>query len=295
MYAGLTAALVTPLTAHGGVSGADVSRLVGIVRPHVDALLATLSTGEGWALTRRQWTAMVSHTVRQAGRTPVWAGLLWPHTAQVAELAREAAGLGARAVAVATPFGRQVSQEQMYRHYRVVSAASRLPVIVYVESAVSGNTLELGTLLRICALPGVAAVKDSGGSPGFTRALIAARPGLPVLQGLEERVHDRPGTDGWVMALANVEPALCAEVFAGRADAARSAAGAALLREACERHGLARDDWYRTVKAELHRRGVISTDVTAARDTAEAAAAADRIAVPAASSGPARTEERSPV
>ncbi|MFE0189668.1 dihydrodipicolinate synthase family protein [Streptomyces sp. NPDC059008] len=263
MFPGVTVALVTPLTATGEVSEPAVARLVASVRPHVSALLPTLSTGEGGSLTERQWEAMVSATLRHADGLPVVAGVLRPTTAEVAARARTAEQLGARAVAVTTPYGPGVTQEEMYRHYEQLARATRLPLVVYHESAVSGNALELGTLLRICALPAVAGVKDSAGSGRFTRQLVAARPGVPVLQGLEHLLLESGPVDGYVLALANVEPALCAALFTDP-----TADRAAELTAACVRFGLERDDWYRALKTELCRRGVLETDRTADADPA---------------------------
>ncbi|MEU2869642.1 dihydrodipicolinate synthase family protein [Streptomyces olivoreticuli] len=257
MYHGVTVALVTPLSDRDEVSRRDVARLVDSVRPHVTALLPALSTGEGWVLTDRQWQDMVAHTLDRADGLPVLAGIQRPRTVEVAARARTAARLGAAAVVTTTPYGPDVTQQQMYDHYAAVSETAGLPVVVYHESEISGNTIEPGTLLKICALPGVAAVKDSAGSATATRALLAADPGVPVLQGLEHLVGDCGDVDGWVMALANVEPSLCATAFD-----ARPVYNAA-VREACERHGLDRPDWYRALKSELHRRRVIGTGRTA--------------------------------
>ncbi|MBV9139640.1 MAG: dihydrodipicolinate synthase family protein [Pseudonocardiales bacterium] len=253
-WTGVIVALVTPLTDAGEICAPDIARLIASVRPHVTALVPALSTGEGWALSDRQWSQLIASTVRYAGGLPVLAGIECPQTTEVIARARLAAVLGARAVVVTTPYGPQVSQQDMYRHYTAVTQATPLPVVVYHESAVSGNNLELDTLLRVCRLAGVVAVKDSGGSPAFTRRLIAARPGVPIFQGIEALLLEVGDVDGYVVALANIEPALCAELFVEPSTARASA-----VRAACERYGLARPDWYRMIKAELHRRGVLTT------------------------------------
>ncbi|MGW1835411.1 dihydrodipicolinate synthase family protein [Streptomyces sp. NPDC002067] len=270
MFPGVTVALVTPLSDAGEVSEPAVARLVASVRPYVSALLPALSTGEGGALTDEQWEVMVSATVRHADGLPVVAGALRPTTDEVAARARAAERLGACAVAVTTPYGPGVTQEEMFRHYERLARATRLPLVVYHESAVSKNALDLTTLLRICALPAVAGVKDSAGSGRFTRELVAAGPGVPVLQGLEHLLLESGPVDGFVLALANAEPALCAALFTDP-----SADRAAELTAACARFGLERDDWYRALKSELCRRGVLETDRTvepgAAADTGRTA------------------------
>ncbi|MFZ3495379.1 dihydrodipicolinate synthase family protein [Streptomyces sp. 5.8] len=254
MITGMTTALVTPVDAAGEIDEKSMARLIATVRPYGDALLPALSTGEGGALSDRQWRDTLTAAVRHADGLPVLAGILRPTTAATLALARTAGGLGAAAVVVTTPYGADVTQEEMYRHFEAVAGAG-LPVIVYHESAVSGNSLELGTLLRVCALPGVAGVKDSAGEPEFTRALIAAGPGVPVVQGLEHLLLESGPVDGWVVALGNVEPELCRALLTDRGEER-----AAQLHAAYARYGLDRDDWYRSLKTELLRRAVIETD-----------------------------------
>jgi 4-hydroxy-tetrahydrodipicolinate synthase len=257
MYRGVLAALVTPLTGSGEVSVPDVTRLAGTLRPYVDGLVPALSTGEGWALSDRQWQQMVEATVRAADGLPVLAGALRPTTAETLRRARAAARLDVDAVVATTPYGRDVSQEEMYRHYASLGEQAGVPVVVYHESQLSGNSLETKTLLRICALPGVVAVKDSAGDPAATRRLLAAGPGVPVLQGLEHLCLECGDVDGYVLALANVEPEVCAALLARpTADLADRVA------VAVERYGLDRPDWYRALKAELYRRSVLTSEQT---------------------------------
>ncbi|MFE9423864.1 dihydrodipicolinate synthase family protein [Kitasatospora sp. NPDC006697] len=253
MYRGVTAALVTPLTPAGAVAEPDVARLVGSLREHVAALLATLSTGEGWALTPGQWRDMVAATVRHAEGVPVLAGIELPTTAEVVERIGWARELGASAVVATTPYGPGVDQREMVGHYAALAAAG-LPVLVYHETELSKNTTELETLLEICRLPGVVGVKDSSNSVEFIRELIAAEPGVPVYQGMEELLLDSGPVDGYVIALACVEPAFCAELF-------RDPAPDRLpeLLALCKQYGLDREDWYVPIKEELHRRGVLSS------------------------------------
>jgi 4-hydroxy-tetrahydrodipicolinate synthase len=250
-YRGVIVPLVTPVTDRGTVSEVDVAMLVGSVAPHVDALMPALSTGEGWALSTAQWREMVAYTVQYAGGLPVVAGILRPSTAEVLAATELAAKLGAHAVAVTTPFGAEVDQEAMYAHYAELSAAA-LPVVVYHESAVSGNIMNLDTALRVCRLRHVVAVKDSGGNAEFTRSLLAARPDVVVWQGFEHLAGD--GVDGFAFGLANIEPQLCAALYREPGEPARQR-----VVTASTRYRLLDDDWYLNIKVRLCIRGIIST------------------------------------
>lgn len=252
MYRGVIAALVTPLDADGAVAEPDVAKLVGSLRGQVAALLATLSTGEGWALSPAQWRDMVAATVRHAQGIPVLAGIELPTTREVVERIAWAHESGASAVVATTPYGAAVSQREMVAHFEALAAAG-LPVVVYHESELSGNTTELDTLLEICRIPGVVGVKDSSNNVDSIEKLIAAEPGVAVYQGMEELLLDSGPVDGYAIALACVEPAFSAQLFADPAPAKREE-----LLALCQRYGLDRDDWYVAIKEELHKRGVLT-------------------------------------
>ncbi|GAA1385966.1 hypothetical protein GCM10009613_19240 [Pseudonocardia kongjuensis] len=251
---GVVAALVTPFTERGAVCGDSVARLLATVRPHVNAVLPTLSTGEGALLGRRQWRDMVAATVRYAGDLPVVAGVLATSTDEALSRARTARRAGARAVAVAAPIGARLTPQATYLHFAQLARA-QMPVVVYLGQGATPATPDLECLRRIARIPTVVGIKDSTGDPGFTRRLVGSRPGVPVLQGLEHLVGEDTGVDGYALALAGVEPELCAAL-------ARDPASPPLterLRAARGRYGLDGPDFVRHLKIELHRRGVLSS------------------------------------
>jgi 4-hydroxy-tetrahydrodipicolinate synthase len=256
-YSGVITPLITPLDRDRQVPAEDVARLIATIRTEVTALMPTLSSGEGWLLTERQWRDMVSATVRHADGLPVIAGVQLPDTEAVVTRIRLAAELGVDAVAVTTPFGAGIGQDDIVGHYRRVLAAG-LPVLLYNEEAVSGNRIEADTLARICRLPGVVGVKESSGEAEFTRQLVASDLGVPVFEGWENLLSQVPGVHGFIGPLANLEPALCRALWQ-RPDPELQAQ----VDAACERYGILREDWYLRVKRELVARGIIGTDVTA--------------------------------
>jgi 4-hydroxy-tetrahydrodipicolinate synthase len=256
MYHGTIVPLITPLTHDGTVCQDSVRRLVMSVRDDVSALMPVLSSGEGWQLSESQWNDMVAGTVHCSEGLPVLAGIQLPTTAEVIERARKAAELAVNAVVVGLPYHPGISQQQIFDHYRMLLDAVEIPVFVYNEAAISKNSIELDTLIRICRLNGVVGVKESSGSPELTSRLAAAVD-VPVFEGWENLLGQVTGTAGMVGPLANLEPALCTRMLMDPSPDRQAEVDAA-----CERYGLFREDWYRHVKKELHRRAVISTDLT---------------------------------
>jgi 4-hydroxy-tetrahydrodipicolinate synthase len=256
MYSGTIVPLITPVDAEGAVDQPGVGRLIESVRDEVTALMPALSSGEGWRLTERQWRDLVEATRAHARGLPVLAGIQLPDTAQVVARARLARDLGVDAVVVTTPFGAGISQEEIFQHYRALREAVDVPLFVYNEAALSGNTIELDTLLRIFALPGVVGIKESSGSAEFTRRVVRADHSVPVFEGWENLLVEAHGVAGFIGPLANLEPGLCTAMLVDPTPERQAEIDAA-----CRRFGVFEDDWYRWVKKELCKRGVIGTDL----------------------------------
>ncbi|MET9439392.1 dihydrodipicolinate synthase family protein [Streptomyces sp. NPDC006610] len=253
MYSGTIVPLITPMRDDGAVDQDSAARLIDSVRHEVNALMPALTSGEGWKLDERQWTDMVDCTVRHSGALPVLAGIQLPETGQVVRRALRAVELGVDAVVVTTPFGKDVTQDDIVEHYRTLRAATDVPIFLYNEEALSGNRIEYDTLLVLCELPGIVGIKESSGDAAFTRKLAEAATGVPVFEGWENLITAATGIDGFIGPLANLEPALCNAVLVDPSPDRQAEVDAV-----CERYGVFKDDWYRWVKRELHARGVIA-------------------------------------
>ncbi|WP_159944073.1 MULTISPECIES: dihydrodipicolinate synthase family protein [unclassified Nocardiopsis] len=255
MYSGTIVPLVTPYDAEGRVSEESTARLFEYLQADVTALMPTLSSGEGWKLNEQQWTDMVRYTVTHNHGLPVLAGVQLPDTEAVLERARLAERLGVDAIVVTSPFGSDVTQDDIRTHYQTIRSATKIPLFLYNEEALSGNRIEYETLLALCELPGVVGVKESSGSAEFTTRIATAGTGVPVFEGWENLLSSVTGIDGFIGPLANLQPDLCNAMLV---DPTRQAQE--VLNLVCEQYGIFRDDWYTHVKRELGRRGVITTE-----------------------------------
>lgn len=253
---GIFVPLITPLDCEGGVCPLSVERLANACRDNVEGFIACLTSGEGWRLDDRNWEAMVRATVANAGGRKVIAGLERPTTGQVVTLARRAETLGVDAIMLTTPFGQRVSQQAMVDHYGEIHDATRCDLFVYNESALSGNETDLATLLSIAELPRVVGIKDSPAQPRTVAEVEALQArGLAYYIGWEERLASGLPSDGNVVSLANLEPALCRLAVSCEAPALQ-----AEIRRLSSVYQLDAEDWYRHVKVRLQQRGVIVTD-----------------------------------
>ena len=97
-----------------------------------------------------------------AGRAPVICGIYAENYLQAIPLARDAQAEGADGLLIFPPnalvFGGK--PEMAIRHFAEIASASPLPMVVFMYPAYTRMQYDLETLLRICEVPNVVAVKE---------------------------------------------------------------------------------------------------------------------------------------
>ena len=63
-----------------------------------------------------------------------------------------------------TPYYNKPTQEGLYQHYRAIAESTPLPIVVYNVPGRTGVNVEVGTLLRLAAIPNIIGVKEASGS-----------------------------------------------------------------------------------------------------------------------------------
>ena len=131
---------------------------------------------------------------------------------------RRAADLGADAVLVRTPgfYKSQMTTDAFVRHYTAVADASRVPVLLYNFTAVTGVNLLPAAVSRLAAHPNIAGVKESGGDIAQIADLVSGTPeNFSVLAGSSMTFYAALGVGaaGGVLALACVLPDACVRLF----------------------------------------------------------------------------------
>jgi 4-hydroxy-tetrahydrodipicolinate synthase len=119
------------------------------------AEVASLSRAE-----RRRALAIAVETV--AGRVPVISGVFAENCRDAAMAARDAEAEGADGLLVFPPsiLAYQAPEGTAYRQFAAIAEAVDLPLVVFEYPAWSGLQHDVDTLLRICEVPTVAAVKE---------------------------------------------------------------------------------------------------------------------------------------
>ncbi|MFE7331415.1 dihydrodipicolinate synthase family protein [Streptomyces sp. NPDC057565] len=251
---GVMAPLITPFDADGRVSPACVRAQVARVRPHVRAVVPTISCGEGWQLDPESWRTVNLAALEAADGLPVLTGIQCADPDEVLARGRWAARHGAAGVFVGPPWSAGRGRREVYRAYARIAASLDIPVHVYNESVVSGVELDLGTLVAVCSLPDVVGVKESSRAPEMTRSLVHAVGDVDVYQGWEDLLTATPGVAGLIGPLALIEPELC-----GRFAARPTPVLQDTVTDTCRRLGLFDPDYVARTKQALVRQGVLRT------------------------------------
>lgn len=210
---------VTPFT-HGGQI--DFKALRTCVRfwlqGGVSGLVPCGSNGEAPYLTRQERRKVVETVLDEAnGKVPVVAGTGSMSTQETITFTKDAADLGADAALIVTPFYFKLTDREIHEHYRTVSETVDLPIVVYNVPKFTGFSLEPASIQKIASEnQSVIGVKDSSGSIG-TVAEIARLVGdrLSVLAGTADTALPTllAGGRGAVIAVANVFPSLCSQLY----------------------------------------------------------------------------------
>ena len=133
-------------------------------------------------------------------------------------MTRRAAQLGTDAAIVITPsyFKKSLTPAVLIRHYRAVADASPVPVLLYNYPANTGINLEPDTVARLAEHPNILGIKDSSGNVPQAAETIRMTPktfhvfvGSPVAFVPAIVV----GAAGGILAVANIAPAECAEIW----------------------------------------------------------------------------------
>jgi len=158
--------LVTPFMHDDTVDNDRVGELANYLldREYCDALIVAGTTGEFYALTLEERTALL-RTVKDAvgSRAPLIAGTGAACTKHAVALTKAAASFGYDAVMVVAPYYSRPTQEGLRLHFEQVAAAADIPLMLYNIPLFAGANLAPGTVAALAKIPNIVAIKEEAG------------------------------------------------------------------------------------------------------------------------------------
>jgi 4-hydroxy-2-oxoglutarate aldolase len=164
------------------------------------------------------------------GKKVVMAGTGAESTRASIALTKQAAALGVDFALVVTPhyYKPKYDNAAVLRHYQTIAEASPIPVIVYIMTTYTGVDLASSLVAELSRHPNIVGVKDSAGNAPKVAEMVAySDKEFGVLAGSANFLYPALclGATGGILALANLAPTECKELYqlwqAGEHDKAR--------------------------------------------------------------------------
>jgi 4-hydroxy-tetrahydrodipicolinate synthase len=214
---GCLTALVTPFKG-GRVDFEALAKLVDWqIEQGVDGLVSVGTTGESATLDVEEHVAVIAATVKAArGRVPVIAGAGGNATSEALALTKASEDAGADGLLHVTPYYNRPSQEGLFRHFEAIAKATKLPVVLYNVPSRTACDMTTDTVVRLCAIANIVAIKDATGNLVRGAELIAKTgERLAVLSGDDGTAFPlyALGARGVISVVSNIAPREMAEMW----------------------------------------------------------------------------------
>ncbi len=217
-FKGLGVALVTPFQDNGAVDFVSLQKLLEHqIQNNVDYLVVQGTTGEVATLTLDEKQAVLDFIIEiNQNRLPIVLGLGGNNTAAVVELINALDTKGIDGILSVSPYYNKPSQEGIYQHFKAVSEASKLPIILYnVPGRTMSNVLPK-TILRLANdFDNIVGVKEASGSVEQSMEIIQNKPeGFLVISGDDALTLPiiASGGDGLISVVSNAFPKRTADL-----------------------------------------------------------------------------------
>ncbi len=211
-WSGQVTAVVTPFNQDGSINEEGLRNQIDfLVEEGVNVVIANGCTGEFWAQSIEERKRVMKVAVEAAaGRIPVIGGASANYTPDVVDLTRYAADIGCSGVMVMPPYLVRPNNDDIYHHYKMVSDAVDLPILLYNIPRDTVNDLTPELVNRLADLRTTVAIKDSSFDFNiFWRLQTSVSDRLRVLIG-PSTMFGAPavlmGADGWVDTYSNLWP-----------------------------------------------------------------------------------------
>lgn len=213
-FQGIWVPIVTPFH-NGAIDFAGLRRLVShLLEKGVDGIVVCGTTGEAAALGKHEQLAVLDAVLEQVPPERVVMGLAGNNLSELLQFQSEILKRPLAGLLVPPPYYIRPSQAGLEAFFKTVADASSVPVILYDIPYRTGIAFEQATLLRIVAHERIVAIKDCGGNPATTFALLSSGK-VDVLCGEDNQIFGALclGAKGAIAASAHVHPELFVTLY----------------------------------------------------------------------------------
>ncbi len=229
MFEGSIVAIVTPFKGNK----LDEKALEELIEWHIaegtNAIVPCGTTGESATLEYEEHYRVIEVTVKTVnGRVPVIAGTGANSTNETILMTRKAKELGADGSLMVVPYYNKPTQEGLYLHYKTVSEAVDIPIVLYNVPGRTALNMLPSTVARLAELENIVAIKEATGDMAQASEILRlCGDRLSLLSGDDFTTFPMMalGGKGTISVSANVAPkdvsAMCRALLDGKYDEAR--------------------------------------------------------------------------
>lgn len=211
-FKGTGVAIVTPFKADKSVDYNALEKLVNyLIDNGINYIVVQGTTGESVTLTKQEKVETLAFIIKvNNGRLPIVLGIGGNCTQTVVDTLKTTDLTGVNAILSVSPYYNKPTQEGIYQHYKAVSEASTLPIILYnVPGRTSSNILPATTLRLANDFSNIIAIKEASGNLEQCMTIIQNKPkDFLVISGDDALVLPfmACGGDGVISVIANAFP-----------------------------------------------------------------------------------------
>jgi 4-hydroxy-tetrahydrodipicolinate synthase len=166
MFRGTFTAVVTPFR-NGAIDFGALEKLIDAqIAAGITGIVAVGTTGESPTLTHDEKHEVIERTIKLAkGRCQVIAGAGTNSTRDSIEAAKFAEKAGADGALLVGPYYNKPSQEGLFRHFKAIADAIKLPVMLYNIPGRCGVDILPDTVVRLAdSCRNIVSIKEASGS-----------------------------------------------------------------------------------------------------------------------------------
>lgn len=210
---------VTPFDEDEEINEGVLRELVGyFIDAGVRGLVTLGSNGEFPCLSFEEKLEVLKIVIDEtSSRVPIIAGTGENSTKETIKLTGEAWNLGVDAVLVVPPYYFKPDEREIFAHYSKIAEKVDTPILIYNVPKFTGYNISIDVVEKLVEeYSNIIGIKDSSGSIGRISELIrVVGDRISVLAGTGDLIYPSLvlGAHGAVVAIANVVPRMCVEVY----------------------------------------------------------------------------------
>lgn len=212
VFTGAGVAIVTPFHEDFSIDYEAFAKLIEYqIANSTDAIVVMGTTGESATTSVEEHVEAIRFCVETVkGRVPVIAGTGSNATDTAIYLSKEAEECGVDGVLLVSPYYNKATQNGLYKHFKMIADAIKVPVILYNVPSRTGCNILPETVVKLCReVENIVGIKEACGNIVQLTKLFALADGIvDVYSGNDDQIIPilAYGGKGVISVLSNIAP-----------------------------------------------------------------------------------------